>query len=630
MKNPFFTPIILIALKLGTGHAAGQEIVLSDPLNGSTAGTQRGSGTFVTGGGWKSEGGQIIFDAGRLIENGFFEAKMRGWTAPTGSGEKSHPLSGWEEKDKYDRTAQNGSYWNWRIGSRYGTPQREYPYKVLAKPDTSDERVEIGLGHKEDVNDGNPHTYRVAWENGTISFYFDGQLMHSWSFHRFKQRYFVIGRDDNYGITDPAPIISDVLIGDYGENPAEDRWVQIAPSVSPGNRQYHDMAFIGDNQVLLFGGRTATANNETWLFYGSQKTWSRLAPQGSIPSSRSGHTMAHVGGNQVLLFGGITGYLNGETWIFEKSENTWTRKFPASSPSPRRYPAMAYIGGKKALLFGGNDGQHNNETWVYDAGVHTWTRMTPSVSPSAREGHCMAYIGQDRVLLFGGNANGIFSDETWIYDLSDNEWTLLTPVSYIPSKRGYLDAAYLGNSRVLIAGGYHTHYYSKAHIFDLNELRWESVSSADAPSARVGHKIAETQIDGSGSLVLFGGENSGTYYGDTWLYPQCGSAPNLPPQITSAKSVTAYADSLFEYTARAVDPEGDPVIFTFIEYPSWMSPSDSVISGTPGIQDQDTLFQFIASDGQSADTATVSVTVVHVNQPPRITSATHVTAYADS
>ncbi len=188
--------------------AGAETVLVNDPLNQSTVGVEDGSGVFHTDGGWYSTGGKIVIDAGQLITNGYFECQMRGWTAPAQGVDKSHPLSGWENKDQYGHYLQTGSFWNWRIGTGYN------PFKVLAAPQSIDTRVEARVGSNDAVNGADSHTYRVQWNNGNIKFIFDGNEINQWTFNRFAERYFCLGRDDQYGISDPAPIISDVIIVD--------------------------------------------------------------------------------------------------------------------------------------------------------------------------------------------------------------------------------------------------------------------------------------------------------------------------------------------------------------------------------------------------------------------------------
>ncbi len=101
------------------------------------------------------------------------------------------------------------------------------------------------------------------------------------------------------------------------------------------------------------------------------------------------------------------------------------------------------------------------------------------------------------------------------------------------------------------------------------------------------------------------------------------------PNITSATQVTATEDSPFSYTAAATDPDGDDVTFTFKNYPGWLTPSGSKISGTPLEGTPNTSFRLVASDGELSDSVTVAITIEKDNDPPAITSSAAVTATED-
>ncbi|HDQ44273.1 MAG TPA: hypothetical protein ENN17_02075 [bacterium] len=183
--------------------------LVSDTLSGHTTGIQDGTGEFLPGGGWRSTGGKILYDLGYPVINGVFEIHLSGWTAPAQGAEKSHPLSGWEHANAFTHWDQAGSFWNWRIGTGY------HPFKVLARPDTLSPREEARVGDNDRVNDGFPHRYRVDWNSGTVSFYFDDTLLQRWTFDRFALRYFTLGRDDWYfAIPAPPPVFSFLRIMD--------------------------------------------------------------------------------------------------------------------------------------------------------------------------------------------------------------------------------------------------------------------------------------------------------------------------------------------------------------------------------------------------------------------------------
>lgn len=95
---------------------------------------------------------------------------------------------------------------------------------------------------------------------------------------------------------------------------------------------------------------------------------------------------------------------------------------------------------------------------------------------------------------------------------------------------------------------------------------------------------------------------------------------NDAPVFTSTDCVSATEDILFQYTAEAMDPEKDPLAFTFRDFPSWMTPSGACIAGTPVEGAADTSFTVTVSDGALGDTLHVFCRVAGVNDPPQITS----------
>ena len=243
-------------------------------------------------------------------------------------------------------------------------------------------------------------------------------------------------------------------------------------------------------------------------------TWTNQAP--ALPSARSGHAMAYLGGDQVLLFGGSPDYVNvlGDTWVYDLSDESWSNTEPATGPPERRSHATAWIGGDQVLLFGGRDGSSFDlgDTWVYDLSDNTWTNMAPATGPSPRVGHAMAWLGGDQVFLFGGYHGSYFGD-TWVYDLSDNSWTNKNPAA-APTERFGHAMAWLGGDQVLLFGGYDGYNrFGDTWVYDLSDNGWTNKNAAAAPTARFGHAMASL---GGDQVLLFGGWD-GALNGETWL-----------------------------------------------------------------------------------------------------------------
>jgi hypothetical protein len=135
--------------------------------------------------------------------------------------------------------------------------------------------------------------------------------------------------------------------------------------------------------------------------------------------------MAYIGGDQVLLFGGYNGaYLYDDTGVYDLSADTWTLQSPSSNPSARSNHVLAYIGGDQVVLFGGYDGDlaFDDETWVYDLSANDWSQDTNTTQPSARCFHALSETSMDGSsypVLFGGRESSGYDDETWTFGGGD-------------------------------------------------------------------------------------------------------------------------------------------------------------------------------------------------------------------
>jgi N-acetylneuraminic acid mutarotase len=345
---------------------------------------------------------------------------------------------------------------------------------------------------------------------------------------------------------------------------ALDDWTQQFPGSHPSARDGHGMAYIGGDQVVLFGGD----DDETWVYDFSANAWTEMFPA-SNPSARREHAMAYIGEDQVMLFGGYDGLNDDETWVYDLGAGTWTQMSPASKPSVRREHAMAYIGEDKVLMFGGwNGSNRNDETWVYDLSADTWTQMSPASKPSARRSSAMAYIGGDQVALFGGY-DAWYNDSTWVYDLSTNTWTEMFPATN-PSARREHAMAHIGGDQVILFGGETAGGFSdETWVYDLSTNTWIQDFNTTQPSARDGFRLSETSMDGSSHLVLFGG-NDGLLDDETWWFGDGDYIPIPdPPQVTVTypNGEESLADSVtITWTASDPDPGETNLMLIDLDY----------------------------------------------------------------
>jgi len=135
--------------------------------------------------------------------------------------------------------------------------------------------------------------------------------------------------------------------------------------------------------------------------------------------------MAYIGDDQVLLYGGdlVPGWATG-TWVYDLSESTWTQMSPVSSPRLHIKHDMAYMGGDRVLLACGQDMYFYSDTsWVYDLSDDNWT-FDPNVSHPQERICCglseTSLDGSSFIVLFGGQEpDSDLNGETWTFGGGD-------------------------------------------------------------------------------------------------------------------------------------------------------------------------------------------------------------------
>jgi hypothetical protein len=351
-------------------------------------------------------------------------------------------------------------------------------------------------------------------------------------------------------------------------------WTQLFPATQPPSRRYHAMAYIGEDHVLLFGGyqngTKGQSLNDTWVFDLSENTWTEMFPD-PCPSSRNCHDMAYVGGDQVLLFGG---YLtNDETWLYDFSENTWTQLFPAPLPPASYGHAMAYIGEDKAIAF-------LDESWVFDVSETTWTQINPSPKPVSRSYLGMANVGGDEAIIYSGW--WFLDDDTWVFDLSETTWTEISmPVK--PSPRHFPGMAHIEGDKSLCFGG--EDFYGikdDTWIFDLSDSAWIEIVLTTYPSGRTEHDIAHI---GNGQVLMFGGrDTSGSQLDDTWIFNFTPGTSHPPHRVKDLKIIKAFGtagvgskDMCLIWSPVTSDTTGAPIMVD-----SYIIYRDTIPDFTPG------------------------------------------------
>lgn len=198
-------------------------------------------------------------------------------------------------------------------------------------------------------------------------------------------------------------------------------WTELpscASGACPPARSDHAMTWDetgASPRLLLFGGANADGElADTWAWDG--EAWTQLATGcgSSCPAARQGHAMAFdAARNQVVLFGGRDASAGdlADTWVWSQSQ--WTRATTTcdeSSPCPRarRWHGLAYDGERELVtLFGGASDTAGNlgDAWTWDG--TSWTEASFACvgeeCPPPRARHGLTYDdSRDAVVMFGG------------------------------------------------------------------------------------------------------------------------------------------------------------------------------------------------------------------------------------
>ena len=198
-------------------------------------------------------------------------------------------------------------------------------------------------------------------------------------------------------------------------------WTELpscATGACPEARTDHAMTWDTSGatpRLLLFGGADAHGElADTWAWDGD--AWTQLATScgASCPAARQGHAMSFdAARNQVVLFGGRNASAGdlGDTWLWSGSawsQATTTCDESSPCPSARRWHAIAYDGGRELVtMFGGASDVAGNldDAWTWDG--TSWSDASFACGgeecPPPRARHGLAYdASHDAVVMFGG------------------------------------------------------------------------------------------------------------------------------------------------------------------------------------------------------------------------------------
>ena len=314
-------------------------------------------------------------------------------------------------------------------------------------------------------------------------------------------------------------------------------WINMKPSTAPSARDNNKLTYDSESdRVILFGGKfkavTQERFNDTWAYDYNTDTWEEMTPTLS-PGHRNGHTMAYDSeSDRSILFGGLKTYFApptpvecwNDTWTYDYNADTWVEMYPTVKPPTRTGAAMVYDSeSDKIILFGGFTEERTDlgDTWTYDYNSNNWTEMDPLVSPTPRYYPGMAYdCESDRVIMFSGMYQSSVLGDTWAYDYDSNIWEHLTPASNPPSRTLASLTYDKSADKIILYGGSgasKTDVYSDTWAYDYNTNTWTELVHNTHPAGS--YYIDLTHDTESNCSILFGGTTGdGVRSDETWTY----------------------------------------------------------------------------------------------------------------
>ncbi len=275
-----------------------------------------------------------------------------------------------------------------------------------------------------------------------------------------------------------------------------------------------------------------------------------------------------------------TGWVVGDDALIEKTTDGgehWESQTNPFTGTTQQFESVYFVDADHGWIAGGDDGVI---LYTMDGGTH-WSEQTSGTTEwlgsvffaNADTGWCVGGSGFSDGIILRTNNGGT----NWVTQ-SDTIESGLNSVYFTDTQTGWA----AGNEGVIVKTLDGGNGWTKEQSYSANDL--QSVFASNENHA---------WTVGSGGTIL------------NWFSGQV----NDPPEITSSDSVATTEGASFEYIAQASDPNGDPITFSFSQYPSWLVPGDSAITATVPIGAQDTSFVVIASDGEFTDTLTVIITI---------------------
>jgi N-acetylneuraminic acid mutarotase len=318
-------------------------------------------------------------------------------------------------------------------------------------------------------------------------------------------------------------------------NPADiaappEGWQQIANSIVPPARYDHVLVFVPEfNQLVLFGGRSRNALNDTWIYDIAGNTWRPITSTSKPDACYDMNAVYDLVRQRVLIFGGrdredsYSSFFN-DVWAFDPKTERWNKLATSGLTVRPRYGASAVIDPRTDRLIishGQTNRGYPEDTLALNLKTNIWEDLSPQDRlqrlSSRRDHEALFDTPRNRMLVLDGCDGTCPLDEFWMFEPDARRWTQLPPSSSWPPARSQFTFVHTGQTMWLFGGKTDNKVTNDLWMFDPATNTWTQIASSSEPVSRSGH--AATWDSLNNRLFVFGGQDAkGNALNDLWTY----------------------------------------------------------------------------------------------------------------